>query len=70
MLQFFWNRSASVWTAALYLLLGLLLLLFPAESGTLLSGCFALLPPLTDWGICGGTCRSGGMGSLGAAKYF
>ena len=36
MLQFFWNRSASVWTAALYLLLGLLLLLFPAESGTLL----------------------------------
>lgn len=36
MLQFFWNRSASVWTAALYLLLGLLLLLFPTESGTLL----------------------------------
>lgn len=41
MLQFFWNRSASVWTAVLYISLGLALLLFPAASGTLLV-----------WGLC------------------
>ena len=70
MLQFFWNRSASVWTAALYLLLGLLLLLFPAESGTLLVWVLCAITAAYGLGICGGTCKSGGMGSLGAAKYF
>ena len=35
MLQFFWSRTASVWIAALYALLGLPLLLFPDVSGSL-----------------------------------
>ena len=35
MLQFFWSRTASVWIAALYALLGLPLLLFPDVSGAL-----------------------------------
>lgn len=34
MFKFFWIRSASIWLAILYILLGLLLLLFPAASGT------------------------------------
>lgn len=34
MVQFFWSRSASIWIAVLYILLGLLLLLFPGVTGT------------------------------------
>lgn len=34
--QFFWSRAASIWIAALYVLLGLALLLFPALSGSVL----------------------------------
>lgn len=34
MFQFFWVRTASVWLAALYMVFGILLLLFPGESGT------------------------------------
>ena len=33
-LQFFWSRTASVWIALLYMLLGLPLLLFPSISGS------------------------------------
>ena len=33
-LQFFWNRTASVWIALLYIVLGLPLLLFPGISGS------------------------------------
>ena len=33
-LQFFWSRTASVWIALLYMLLGLPLLLFPGVSGS------------------------------------
>lgn len=33
-LQFFWNRTASVWIALLYIVLGLPLLLFPGVSGS------------------------------------
>lgn len=35
MFQFFWVRTASVWIAALYILLGVTLLAFPEGSGTL-----------------------------------
>ena len=35
MFQFFWSRNASVWTAVLYILLGLLLAIFPGMSGTI-----------------------------------
>ncbi len=34
MLEFFWSRTASVWLAVLYMLLGILLLVFPAAGGT------------------------------------
>lgn len=34
MVQFFWSRSASVWIAVLYIVLGVLLFLFPGVSGT------------------------------------
>ena len=34
MVQFFWARSASVWIAVLYILMGGLLVLFPGASGT------------------------------------
>ena len=34
MVQFFWSRSASLWIAILYILLGALLLLFPGVTGT------------------------------------
>lgn len=33
-LQFFWSRTASVWIALLYIVLGLPLLLFPGASGS------------------------------------
>lgn len=33
MLQFFWTRTASIWIAVLYILLGLPLFLFPDASG-------------------------------------
>lgn len=33
-LQFFWSRTASVWIALLYMLLGIPLLLFPGLSGS------------------------------------
>ena len=33
-LQFFWSRTASVWIALLYMLLGIPLLLFPGISGS------------------------------------
>lgn len=33
-LQFFWSRTASVWIALLYMILGLPLLLFPTISGS------------------------------------
>lgn len=33
-LQFFWTRTASVWIALLYIILGLPLLLFPGASGS------------------------------------
>lgn len=33
-LQFFWSRTASVWIALLYIILGLPLLLFPSASGS------------------------------------
>ena len=32
-IRFFWTRAASVWIAVLYMVLGLLLLLFPDASG-------------------------------------
>lgn len=35
MFQFFWSRNASIWTAVLYILLGLLLAIFPDLSGTI-----------------------------------
>ena len=35
MLEFFWTRTASIWIAILYMLLGLALLLFPGASGTI-----------------------------------
>ena len=35
MFQFFWSRNASIWTAVLYILLGLLLTIFPDLSGTI-----------------------------------
>ena len=35
MFQFFWARSTSKWTAILYILLGLLLAIFPGISGTI-----------------------------------
>lgn len=35
MLQFFWTRTASVWIAVLYIVLGLPLLLFPGASGVI-----------------------------------
>lgn len=35
MFQFFWTRTASVWVAALYILMGILLFAFPAASSTL-----------------------------------
>ena len=35
MFQFFWTRSASLWVAALYVLMGVLLFLFPIASSTL-----------------------------------
>lgn len=35
MFQFFWTRTASVWVAALYILMGVLLFVFPAASSTL-----------------------------------
>lgn len=31
--RFFWTRTASIWSAVLYMALGLLLFLFPAASG-------------------------------------
>lgn len=34
-LQFFWSRTASVWIALLYIVLGLPLLLFPGTSGSI-----------------------------------
>lgn len=33
-LQFFWSRTASVWIALLYIILGVPLLLFPGASGS------------------------------------
>lgn len=33
-LQFFWSRTASIWIALLYIILGLPLLLFPGASGS------------------------------------
>lgn len=35
MFRFFWSRKASIWTAILYILLGLLLAIFPGMSGTI-----------------------------------
>ncbi|HIZ31482.1 MAG TPA: DUF308 domain-containing protein [Candidatus Fournierella merdipullorum] len=35
MFEFFWTRSASLWLAALYIAMGVLLLVFPAASSTL-----------------------------------
>lgn len=35
MFEFFWTRAASVWVAALYIAMGVLLFAFPAASGTL-----------------------------------
>ena len=35
MFRFFWSRNASVWTAVLYILFGLLLAIFPGISGTI-----------------------------------
>ena len=40
MFTFFWSRSASIWAAALYILLGLVLVLFPGMTGTVF--CWAL----------------------------
>lgn len=34
MFRFFWSRSASVWTAYLYVFLGAMLLIFPGITGT------------------------------------
>ena len=42
MFQFFWVRAASVWIAALYVLMGVLLLLFPGVSSTLFVWSLAL----------------------------
>ncbi len=35
MFEFFWTRSASLWLAALYIAMGVLLFVFPAASSTL-----------------------------------
>ncbi len=35
MFQFFWSRSATIWTAIFYIVLGLLLAIFPGMSGTI-----------------------------------
>lgn len=35
MFQFFWVRAASVWIAALYVIMGILLFVFPAASSTI-----------------------------------
>ena len=37
-LQFFWSRTASIWIALLYIILGLPLLLFPRRSAPSLYG--------------------------------
>lgn len=42
MLQFFWTRTASVWIAILYIILGLPLLLFPGVSGSVLVWALAI----------------------------
>jgi len=34
-IRFFWTRAATVWLGVLYMVLGLLLLLFPDASGRL-----------------------------------
>ena len=53
-LQFFWSRTASVWIALLYMLLGIPLLLFPGISGSVI--CLTMIarpviPPVTNpWG--------------------
>ena len=41
MFKFFWTRAASVWIAALYIAMGLLLLIFPGASSTLFVWCLA-----------------------------
>ena len=41
MFEFFWGRAASVWISALYIAMGLLLLIFPGVSSTLFVWCLA-----------------------------
>ena len=53
MFQFFWTRTASVWVAALYILMGILLFVFPAASSILFvwalaagAGAYGLIHPI------------------------
>lgn len=48
MVTYFWERSASVWIALLYVLMGGLLLIFPAASSTVFV-----------WGLAGGAACYG-----------
>ena len=53
MFQFFWQRNASVWTAVLYILLGLTMAIFPGVSGTifvwLLAGAALVYAVIRFW---------------------
>lgn len=49
MVMYFWERSASVWIALLYVLMGGLLLAFPAATGTVFV-----------WALAGGAACYGG----------
>lgn len=55
MFQFFWTRAASVWVAALYVAMGVLLLAFPAASGTFFV-----------WALAGGAAY----GAIHLARYL
>ena len=49
MLQFFWTRSASIWIALLYMLLGIPMLFFPSLTGSLF--VWALAGGMAAYGI-------------------
>lgn len=40
-MNFFWSRKATLWMAALYLVVGAVLMLFPGASGTVFCWCLA-----------------------------
>ena len=56
MFQFFWTRAASVWVAALYVAMGVLLFAFPAASGTFFV-----------WALAGGAAA---YGAIHLARYL